>query len=300
MRRHRFRQVDVFTITPLCGNPAAVYPDAEGLTAGEMQAIAREMNLSETTFVLPPTAAGADYRLRIFTPRRELPFAGHPTIGTVAVLMDAGRLRSTGASTVVRQECGAGVVEVTVEAGTAGSIYWIAMPPAAWTRFDATREECAAMLGCPPGDLADGPVAVVAPGVPWLIVPLRSWQAVRALRPDLGRVEAVARRAGSTGVTAFALGAEHPECGVRLRSFAPGEGIAEDPVCGSGNGAVAAYVAHEGLLAGAEFAYVAEQGSEIERPGRAMVRGRRDVDGRWALAVGGQAVVMIDAELTLG
>jgi PhzF family phenazine biosynthesis protein len=265
-----------------------------------MQAVAREMNLSETTYVLPPTTPGADYRLRIFTPRRELPFAGHPTIGTVAVLMEAGRVPAPTTSTVVRQECGAGVVEVTVEAGAAGRTYWIAMPPASWTAAHVGRDECAAMLGCAPSDLADGPPAIVAPGVPWMIVRLASWQAVRALRPDLGRVEVVAARAKTTGVTAFALGAEDAACRVRLRSFAPGEGIAEDPVCGSGNGAVGGYIAHEGLLGDAEFAYVAEQGAEVARPGRVMVRGHREADGRWRLAVGGQAVVMVDAELTLG
>jgi len=300
VRRYRFHQVDVFTTTPLGGNPAAVFVDGAGLSDAEMQAIAREMNLSETTFVLPTTAPGADYRLRIFTPRRELPFAGHPTIGTVAVLMAAGRLAAPSGSTIVRQECGAGVVEITVEAGAGGRTYWIAMPPAAWTAAHVSRDECAAMLGCAPSDLADGPPAIVAPGVPWLIVRLASWQAVRELRPDLARVEVVAARAKATGVTVFALDAEDPACGARVRSFAPGEGIAEDPVCGSGNGAVGGYVAHEALLGDAEFAYVAEQGAEVERPGRVMVRGRREADGRWRLAVGGQAVVMIDAELTLG
>jgi PhzF family phenazine biosynthesis protein len=297
MRRYRFRHVDVFTTTPLGGNPAAVFLDAEGLTDAEMQAIAREMNLSETTFVLPPTARDvADYRLRIFTPRRELPFAGHPTIGTVAVLTEAGRVRGP----VVRQECGAGIVDVAVEETGDARTYWIAMPDAAWTAPALTRTECATLLGCADADVADGPPAVVAPGIPWVIVRVRSWQVVRAARPDLARIETVAARLAATGVTVFALDAEDPGCRVRLRSFPPGEGIAEDPVCGSGNGAVAGYIAHEDLLGADAFTYVAEQGAEISRAGRVHVRARRDVEGRWHVSVGGQAVVVVDAELTLG
>src|SRR5262245_25274553 len=118
MTRHRMKQVDVFTRTPLAGNPAAVVFDAAGLETAVMQAIAREMNLSETTFVLPPTTAGADYRVRIFTPRAELPFAGHPTIATAFALREEGRF---GERSPVCQECGIGLVPIAIESRAAGA-----------------------------------------------------------------------------------------------------------------------------------------------------------------------------------
>ena len=121
---------------------------------------------------------------------------------------------------------------------------------------------------------------------------------MRALSPDFGLVAAVAAEEEATGVTVFCRAAEDPACAVHLRSFAPGAGIPEDPVCGSGNGAVAAYGARHGLFGG-DFAYVAEQGVEVGRPGRVAVRGRRDASGEWHVEVGGEAVVVLESWLTL-
>src|SRR5947199_146213 len=158
---------------------------------------------------------------------------------------------------------------------------------------------CARMLGCAPSALAALPVDVVSTGIPWVVVALDGLPAVRALSPDFGLVAAVAAEEEATGVTVFCRAAEDPACAVHLRSFAPGAGIPEDPVCGSGNGAVAAYAARHGLFGG-DFAYVAEQGVEVGRPGRVAVRGRRDASGEWHLEVGGEAVVVLEGWLTLG
>ena len=299
MRRFRLLQVDVFTRVPLAGNPVAVVLDAEGLGAEEMQAIARETNLSETTFVLPPITPGADYRLRIFTPRHELPFAGHPTIGTVAALIASERLPRPARPTRVRQESGVGIVDVAVTPGADGLSFSIDMPSPAWRAARVERAECARLLGCPPEALARLPFEVVSTGVPWLVVALDGLATIRSLRPDFARLAEVAAREEATGVTVFCLEADDPACRVHLRSFAPGAGIPEDPVCGSGNGGVAAYVARHALLGAGELAYLAEQGAEVARPGRVTVRGRRDERGDWHLEVGGEAVVVLDGWLTL-
>jgi len=299
MRRLRLLQVDVFTRVPLAGNPVAVVLDAESLGAEEMQAIAREMNLSETTFVLPPAAAGADYRVRIFTPRHELPFAGHPTIGTVAALIASERLARPGVPMRVRQESGVGIVDVTVTPEAGGLSFSIAMPSPVWRAAQVGREQCARMLGGTPAGLARLPFEVVSTGLPWLVVPLDGLATTRSLRPDFALLSDVTAREEATGVTVFCLEAEDPACTLRVRSFAPGAGVPEDPVCGSGNGAVAAYVARHGLLGVDELAYVAEQGAEVARPGHVSVRGRRDERGEWHLEVGGAAVVVLDGWLTL-
>jgi len=299
MRRLRLLQVDVFTRVPLAGNAVAVVPDAGALGADEMQAIARETNLSETTFVTPATAAGADYRVRIFTPRHELPFAGHPTIGTVAALIASGHLARPLQPTTVRQQSAVGIVDVTVTPRETGLAFSIAMPSPVWRPAAVDRERCARMLGCAPSALAALPVDVVSTGIPWVVVALDGLPAVRALSPDFGLVAAVAAEEEATGVTVFCRAADDPACAVHLRSFAPGAGIPEDPVCGSGNGAVAAYGARHGLFGG-DFAYVAEQGVEVGRPGRVAVRGRRDASGEWHLEVGGEAVVVLEGWLTLG
>jgi PhzF family phenazine biosynthesis protein len=294
----RIIQVDVFSRVALAGNPAAVVLDADILDGERMLAIARETNLSETTFVLPPTVPGADYRVRIFTPRAELPFAGHPTIATVAALLEAGRLGPPSPTRTVRQECGVGIVEVGVDARPDGPFFEIALPPPVWSPAGLDAAACARMLGCATGDLAPPPAEVAATGVPWLVVALGTVGAVRALAPDLRSVAECARGANAVGVTVFAAAAETPGCAFHVRSFAPGAGIAEDPVCGSGNGAVGAFAARHGLVPSPSFAYVAEQGAEVLRPGRVSVRGLLGATG-WRLWIGGQAVVVMEGTLRL-
>lgn len=293
-RRFRMLQVDVFTETPLQGNPLAVVPDAEGLGDAEMQAIARETNLSETTFVLPASEPAADYRVRIFTPRSELPFAGHPTVGTAHALLAAGRVTRDGAAFTLRQQTLAGVQPIEVERTSGRTSYLMTQPT---PRFapGPSAEELAAALRISP-ELVIGPPRTVSVGVAWHVVPLRDLDVVRALDPDMQALIEIERKTG-TALTVFCQQAEAPECQVRLRSFAPGAGIPEDPVCGSGNGCVGAYLA-EFAWAETPLAYTAEQGGELGRPGRVRVRIDRDADG-WRVRVGGRAVVVRDGELLL-
>lgn len=278
-----FRQVDVFTDAPFKGNPLAVVHDADLLPTEQMQAIARWTNLSETTFVCAPTDPRADYRLRIFTPADELPFAGHPTIGSARAVLRGGLRPRTPGRLV--QECGKGLVTLRVE----GERLFFALPKPELS--DIPSEQLAALatsLGISRREVTAG--ALIDVGPVWLTLQLADADAVRRLRPDMTRVAAVTPR-GVVGVNVFGLEQGVAEPGVEVRSFAPAQGVPEDPVCGSGNGCVAALVRREGLVGG--NSYVARQGGCIGRDGRVEISFDED-DTIW---VGGQAVVCVEGTL---
>jgi PhzF family phenazine biosynthesis protein len=271
--QRRFAQIDVFTAVPLMGNPVAVVLDGAGLSDAAMQRFANWTNLSETTFVLPATDPGADYALRIFTPKSELPFAGHPTLGSAHAVIAAGLATPRGGALV--QECAVGLVAVRV-AGE-GALSFRLPPP----QIDPAPapEALIAALGAPPL----GPPQVVNVGPRWVIAELATPAAVRGLTPDYAALAAYDRAHGTTGQTIFAREADGNAV---VRSFAAADGITEDPVCGSGNGAVAAYRRWSGT-GGAN--YRASQGREIGRDGVIDIR---FADGE--IYVGGRCVTVIE------
>jgi PhzF family phenazine biosynthesis protein len=278
-----FRQVDVFTRVPFKGNPVGVVHDADRLPAEQMQAVARWANLSETTFVCAPTDPQADYRLRIFSPTSEMPFAGHPTIGSAHAVLRGGLRPKTPGSLV--QQCGAGLIPLRVE----GERLFFALPKPAL--HDISPERLSAIadsLGVSLREVAAN--ALVDAGAMWLTLQLSDADAVRRLQPDLGRIAAITPR-GVMGVTVFALEPEGAEAQLEVRSFAPAHGIPEDPVCGSGNGCVAALVRREGLVD--NNSYTAGQGRCVGRDGRVEIR-FDEADKIW---VGGQAVTCIEGTL---
>lgn len=288
----RYVIVDVFTREPLRGNPVAVVLDTAGLDTAAMQSIARWFNLSETTFWLPATEPGADYRLRIFTPASELPFAGHPTLGSARAICAAG-LAAPNAGRLV-QQCGAGHVELR-EGGT--DTWRLRLPPAQITPVaPAALDELRAALGepaCEPLDPAVAP-AIVDVGPRWLVARLGTATALRALTPDSGRLAALERRLGITGVTLFAPADDGRGAGaLEVRSFAPSAGVIEDPVCGSGNGSVAAFQLARGLLPRADAAYEARQGRCVGRDGRVEVT----IDGSGDIWIGGACVTVAHGRL---
>lgn len=281
-----YRVVDVFTATPFLGNPVAVVLDGEGLTPAQMQRIAAWTNLSETTFALAPTTAEADYRLRIFTPASELPFAGHPTLGSAHALIEAG-IATPKAGRLV-QECAAGLIPLSVEGEGAGRVLRLSMPQAKIR--DLAAEEgarLAEVLGAAPLPGA----AVVDVGPVWITAEMESADAVRALTPDFAAMAAFETGLGATGVTVF--GREATGEGIEARSFAPSQGLTEDPVCGSGNGAVGIWRAHAGRV-GAESAWIATQGGALGRAGRVEMQ----VSGG-TVFVGGAAVTTVTGEIAL-
>jgi PhzF family phenazine biosynthesis protein len=297
MDQRRFRQVDVFTARPFAGNPVAVLVDAEGLDDASMQTIARWTNLSETTFVLPPTRLGADYRLRIFTPAGELPFAGHPTLGSAHAVREVAATSPTGTwladlagRDALVQECGRGLVSVTADPDER---LWLEMPEAALTPLNAgwTRE-LASALGLEASELVDVPATTVDVGAVWVVASLASADALINLHPSMEALTELSIALGATGVTLFAPrsagGSEGADAGYEVRSFAPAFGVPEDPVCGSGNGSVAHLLGSLGRTTD----YEAHQGSAIGRDGRISVRFR---DG--AVEIGGHCVTVITGTL---
>ena len=250
-----FRQVDVFSTAPFMGNPLAVVLDADGLGDAQMQAIARWTGLSETTFVLAPRDPAADYRVRIFSPETEFPFAGHPTLGTAHALLDAG-LQPKGARIV--QECGVGLVQIERQAG--GVLAFQAPPGAARPLDPALLPLLQAALGGTPA--AAG--SVVEIGIRWLCVPLASAAACLAVYADIVALTALLAASRADGLALYGAHAAGGPADYEVRALLSEHGaLVEDPVTGSAN----ACIAH--LLAGAD--YTVRQGTCLQRDGRVSV-----------------------------
>ncbi len=272
-----FLQVDVFTGRPYYGNPLAVVLDGSGLSTEQMQRFAHWTNLSETTFVLPPTAEGADYRVRIFTPTMELPFAGHPTLGTCHSWLSAGGVPRS--EDVIVQECGAGLVHVR----RTGIGLAFAAPPL--VRSGPVDEELveriAGQLRLERGDIQDAQWVDNGPG--WVAVLLADAEAVLAVRP------------GAVDMDIGVVGPQSPgaDTAYEVRAFFPKDGATvEDPVTGSLNASLAQWLIGSGR---ATAPYVASQGTALGRAGRAHIT--QDADGR--LWIGGATVTCVTGEVLL-
>jgi PhzF family phenazine biosynthesis protein len=279
----RFKQVDVFTRVPFRGNPVAVVLDSGNLEQGQMQQIARWTNLSETTFVLPPTSSAADYRLRIFTPRAELPFAGHPTIGSAHAVLEAGIAKPRQGRLV--QECGAGNLELRVE----GETLWLDSPAATDTAI--ADAEFPVLEKAMRSKFRNFP-RVINVGPRWLVAELADAAAVASLAPDMPALAELSDRLGIGGVTVYGVAGDG-KSDIHVRSFAPAHGIPEDPVCGSGNISVAAYRRMAGQVA-AGAGYVARQGMQLGRDGQVSIR----YEGA-KIFLGGSAVTCVEGTLRL-
>jgi PhzF family phenazine biosynthesis protein len=272
-----FRQVDVFTTTPYAGNPVAVVLDGEGISSEEMQRFAHWTNLSETTFVLPPSSEGADYHVRIFTPVAELPFAGHPTLGTAHAWLEAGG--EPARDGVVVQQCAAGLVAVRrTEDGLA-----FAAPPLERSGpvDEPTVREVASILRLDEAAIVDTQWADNGPG--WIAVLLESAEAVLAVRP------------GFVGDYDIGLAGPHPDGeseAFEVRAFFPKDGATvEDPATGSFNASLAGWLLDSGR---ATAPYVASQGTVLGRAGRVHIT--QDQDGIW---VGGGTITCITGAVEL-
>jgi len=284
--QRRFDQLDVFSAVPLMGNPLAVVHDAQGLSDERMAALARWTNLSETTFLLPPTEEGADYKVRIFTPQGELPFAGHPTLGSCHAWLAAGGVpRQDG---LVVQECGVGLVRIRNTATAAGgSRLAFAAPPLRRTgpMEPMLVRRVAAGLGVAADDIMAHQWIDNGPG--WCAVMLRSAAQVLAVRPDW------------TVLGGALLGVVGPQLrgsdtAFEVRAFVPGLGVSEDPVTGSLNAGMGQWLIAAGL---APNSYVAAQGAALGRAGRVYVD--RATDGSQDIWVGGDVAVCIEGSVTL-
>ena len=303
-RSLKFYQADVFTSQPFGGNPVAVFPDAKGLTDDQLQQFAREMNVSETVFVLPPSDAAAVVRLRIFTPTQEIPFAGHPVVGAMYVLAQLGLIATPEAVTRVLHECNIGLfpVELHTRDGQVTLVVTTQPTPQFLEKIDDTEDlyKVAGAMGISKHVIAEAkwPVQVVSTGLPVLIVPVRTLTAVRSIVPDISAIVDLCRQFGANGVMVFTTVTVEPFATVHARMFAPSIGIPEDPATGSAAGALGAYLVQNGAVdVGPMTEIIIEQGYEIERPSRILVQVESDDDMIQSVKVGGQCVMVVEGTL---
>ncbi len=291
MQVYNFKQVDVFTTQPFHGNPVAVVLSAEELSPSDMQRIAGWTNLSETTFVLAPQSSKADYRLRIFTPKQELPFAGPPPIGSAHAILESGIVKPPSAQLV--QECAAGLLNLRVEGEETERRIFVQTPE---TKVSRVKESAYRTIASAVGAefLSATPPLLVDVGPVWLVVNLEKANVVHALKPDMAAITHLSETLHMTGITVFgSTGTE--QSALYVRSFAPAHGVPEDPVCGSGNACVAAFLAHSDMLGLTGDTYVASQGIELGRNGFVSVRVNKP---DMAIEIGGASVTCIEGSLS--
>ncbi|HEX6715700.1 MAG TPA: PhzF family phenazine biosynthesis protein [Pyrinomonadaceae bacterium] len=312
MPEHRFLQLDVFTDSAFCGNPLAVFPEAEGITDDQMMKIAREMNLSETVFVLKPESDEVLRRLRIFTPAREIPFAGHPIVGTWIALAREGVVPLPDGGTGwqrIFHEVGIGVLPVDIEFKDGEPVQAVMTQG----KFEILNEiddaheqaEVARALGLAREDLDETlPIQVITTGISCMAVPIRSLADLRDIRVNTTLLSEIYTRYGATGCHAFTR--ETIEVGAsraHARFFAPADNIPEDPATGSACGALGAYLVHHGALSlepeDGKFRFVIEQGDFIHRPSRINLTVKGEAGRVEEVNVGGPAVLVARGEVIL-
>lgn len=290
-RTVRFKQVDVFTAVPFKGNPLAVIFDADGLDDAQMQAIARWTNLSETTFLVRPTEPAADYHVRIFTTHGELPFAGHPTLGTAHALLESGYQPKTPGKLV--QQCGVGLVELNALDGGAWAF---AAPPARVTPLPADLYAALSDALCTDAIDFSAPPCGVDNGAPWLVVRVNSAAACLAIEPDAAALARVVTAVHTHGVAVYGPHAADGPATFEVRCLMVGGnlGLGEDPVTGSANAALA------GLLSAQQrrpaLAYTARQGTVLGRAGQVSVHYDDNAGKTW---IGGSTVTIVDGTFRL-
>jgi trans-2,3-dihydro-3-hydroxyanthranilate isomerase len=305
MRTYKFYQLDVFTDRPFGGNPLAVFPDAEGLSDLEMQLLAKEMNLSETTFVLPPSKPGVDFTVRIFTPAAEVPLAGHPVVGTHYLLAQLGRIKLQSPVTRVYQELKVGILPVDLYA-EGGQVKRVVMTQALPQFLNEWRDVSglAAALGIPEEEIRSTGLTpqVVSTGLPQMMIPVRSLSAVQNAKPNAAALSDIGQKAGTDCFAIFTLETLSPERQVHMRMFAPALGVPEDPATGSASGGLGAYLVKNRIFTPGNdgtIYLVNEQGYEVGRPSTIYIEVDGSAEHITAVRVGGQAVQFIEGVVTL-
>ncbi len=301
MRKYTFYQLDVFTNRAFRGNPLAVFPEAENLTDEEMQAIAQEMNLSETVFVSP--SENALRRLRIFTPKQELPLAGHPVVGTWNLLAALGITPQTENGVVeINQELNIGVLPVEIEFRN-GKPFQVVMTQGKFEALEIVSNEreigrLANGLGLEIEDFNFGanlPIQTVSTGIKSLAVPLHSLDAVKRCRINSQLLADAYLKHGAIGCYVFSFETIEADSKIHARFFAPDDGIAEDAATGSAAGALSGYLVHHGALDAGKF--TVEQGDFINRPSRIYAEVSGEKGNVAKVKIGGNSVVIAKGEM---
>jgi trans-2,3-dihydro-3-hydroxyanthranilate isomerase len=303
MRKLSYRIVDVFTDRIFGGNPLAVFLDGRAVSDTEMQALAREMNLSETTFVLPPNDPANDFQVRIFTPRRELPMAGHPTVGTAFVLEREKMLPAGGDTLTIRLEEKVGLIPVRLEMkdGAPDKI-WMTQPRPTFGPVFPNAVAVAEMLGIDfSGIRSELPIEVVSCGLPFLFVPVRDLPTMRRLNFNKDLCYRALDSLGVHEVFVFAMEVENAGSTVHSRMFAPELGVPEDPATGSASGPLGCYLVRHGVVpAKPAVSIVSEQGIEMGRPSFIHIEITQEAGEITEVKVGGQTVFVGGGEIELG
>ena len=290
---YRYRVVDVFTCHPLEGNPLAVFPEASGMDDVTMQKIAKELNLSETVFILPPSRADCVARVRIFTPMREMLFAGHPTVGASFVLLEEGAVPKPAERFIL--ELKVGPVPIRIEPG-ARPLIWLTTPPIQPGRvYD--RALCAQVLGFGASDLLDVPPQLLSAGNANVFIAAKSQEAVDRAWLNLAGLTKL-KGEDKEPICVFVF-APTPE-GAYSRMFAPEHGVVEDPATGSATGPLAAFMMQHKLISSASGTrFISEQGTKMGRRSilYVQIRGEKGMDG---IDVGGYVTSLVDATMKLG
>jgi len=289
---YRYRVVDVFTSKPLEGNPLAVFPDATALSTDLMQKIARELNLSETVFLLPSTRSECAAKLRIFTPGREMDFAGHPTVGSAYILLDEGKVPKGTQQFLVEENVGP--IPISVEPGPSGKI-WLTTPPIK-EESEVETQAAASLLGLQNGQLLDCTPQIMNAGNPTLFIPLRGRETVDRISFDTAAWGQF-KSSYPAPLCVFVF-APVPE-GAYSRMFAPDHGVPEDPATGSSTGPLAAYMMKHHLISSkADTTFYSEQGTRMGRRSilHVHIHGEGGVKG---IAVGGYVTPLIEGTMTL-
>jgi trans-2,3-dihydro-3-hydroxyanthranilate isomerase len=303
MKKARYVRVDVFANKPFGGNPLAVFPEAEGLTSREMQLLAMEMNLSETTFVLPPSkGSGADFRVRIFVPDMEIPYAGHPTLGTFYVLAREGRIRLREPVTTVKMEVKAGVMPVEIHSrdGKITKVVTVQNKPEFGARFkDPGLVADAISINESDIDLKRAPPQVVSTGLPWLMVLVKSRSAVERAGGNVSAFSEVKKMLPRRFADIYITCLDPVEKGSTTHSRGlslVARNIVEDPATGSASGCLGAFLVTKGLVPVERITRIVnEQGYEIGRPSKIGIEVGTSNDGTIeSVRVGGSVVHMMD------
>ena len=304
MGAHTFYQLDVFTDAPFTGNPLAVFPDATGIPEAEMQRIANEMNLSETVFVLP--SAKALRRLRIFTPKQELPLAGHPVVGTWNMLARLGMTPNVENGVIeIEQELNLGVLPVEIEFRN-NEPYKVTMTQGKWEAFAQVADQTgiarlATGLGLEISDInldKDLPIEVVSTGIRSIDIPICTLEALGRIRVNTSALADAYLPYGAVGCYAFTFETKDEASFVHARFFAPNDNILEDPATGSAAGALSGYLANHGALQ--TNAFIIEQGDLMGRPSRIFAEVMGGPGNVERVKIGGSSVVVAKGEVYLG
>ena len=301
--KHRFVTLDVFTSVPFGGNQLAVFPDASGIPEDALINITREFNFAEVTFCYPPANPAHTKRVRIFTPAREIPFAGHPTVGTAIALVTLGEAgKQSGAELKLVLEEGVGPIPVTVKTspGAPAFAQFTTAKLAEVGPATPSRGALSEILMIDPEDILATPMAPqnVSCGLPFLMVPLRSVDAVSRSRVRMDKWETTLKSAWAPDMFVFAKKPEGGESHYHARMYGPGVNVPEDPATGSANACLAGYLGARTAQKDGTLVWTVDQGVEMGRPSRIEIEADKSGGEVTAIRVGGNAVMMSEGSFT--